>query len=72
MNGSVPNYAALMYRDDLRLKHMAEFDRVLDAIAIGGDLAGAKALKAEIQEIFVRPHDWRTEGMDKSVNSWRR
>ena len=51
---------------------MAEFARVLDSMAVGGDLAGAKELKAELQKVFLRKHDWRTEGMDKSVNHWRR
>jgi hypothetical protein len=72
MNGHVANYAALMYRDDLRLKQMADFNRMLDMIAIGGDLQGEKEMKAEMQKIFLRRPDWRTEGMDKSVNSWRR
>jgi hypothetical protein len=72
MSGSAPNYAALMYRDDLRLKHMADFGRALDSAVIAGDLAGAKELKAELQDIFMRSEDWRTEGMDKSVNHWRR
>ena len=72
MNGSLPNYAALMYRDDLRLQQMAEFGRALESAVVGGDLAGAKELKAELQDIFMRRNDWRTEGMDKSVNSWRR
>lgn len=72
MNGSVANYAALMYRDDLRLQQMAEFGRALESAVIGGDLAGAKELKAELQDIFMRREDWRTEGMDKSVNHWRR
>jgi hypothetical protein len=72
MNGHVPNYAALMYRDDIRLMHMAEFQQALDSLVIGGDVAGAKKLKAELQKTFTRAHDWRTEGMDKSVNHWRR
>ena len=72
MNGATPNYAALMHQDDLRLKHMAEFQGALDSMVIAGDLAGAKELKAELQKIFLRKHDWRTEGMDKSVNHWRR
>jgi hypothetical protein len=71
-NSHIPNYAALMYKDDVRLSRMAEFARVLDSMAVGGDLAGAKELKAELQKVFLRKHDWRTEGMDKSVNHWRR
>jgi hypothetical protein len=72
MNSRVPNYAALMHQDDLRLEQMADFQRVVDAMAKTGDPAGAKELEAVLQGAFLRSHDWRTEGMDKSVNHWRR
>lgn len=68
----VPNYAALMYRDDLRLRRMAEFEQLLDSLAKAADPAETKQLKGELQKTFLRGHDWQIEGMDKSVNHWRR
>jgi len=72
MNGQVANYAALMYRDDLRLSRMAEMERLLAATSKTGDFTETKELESELQKTFMRGHDWRTEGMDKSVNHWRR
>ena len=71
-NGRVPNYAVLMYEDDLRLRRMADFEQVVGAMAKTGDSIEAKKLKAMLEGIFLRKHDFRTEGMDKSVNHWRR
>lgn len=68
----IPNYAAMMYRDDNRLKQMNALDELADVLRRTGDLPGNKDLKAEIQRTFIRHEDWRTEGMDKSVNHWRR
>lgn len=69
-NSVVPNYAALMYRDDKRLEQKSQLRRISEASAReGGD--DARRLSKDIKLMFIRRSDWRTEGMDRSLNHWR-
>lgn len=68
----VPNYAELMYRDDLRLKAKSELETISAAVRASGDDKQAKELNKEIERAFLRGHNWRDEGLDKSVNGYRR
>ncbi|PTY06407.1 hypothetical protein DB347_13355 [Opitutaceae bacterium EW11] len=68
----VPNYAELMYRDDQRLRAMSELEAVSAAVRASGDEKQAKELNKEIERAFLRGHNWRDEGLDKSVNGYRR
>ncbi len=69
---ALPNYAALMYRDDARLSRMNDLKQFAATLRAMGMTSDAKALDKEIQHIFIRRPSWRDEGMDKSYNGGRR
>jgi hypothetical protein len=67
-----PNYAALMYREDIRLTQIDEFRRLTDTLKAVGDLSGSKELRKEMQSVFVRHETWQEDAMDRSYNNDRR
>jgi hypothetical protein len=68
----LPNYAALMYRDDKRLAAMEEFGRLVDALKAMGQVSGSSELLQDMQRTFLRRPTWREEAMDRSYNGNRR
>ncbi len=71
-NSMLPNYAALMYRDDRRLAAMEEFGRLVDTLKAMGQVSGSSELLQEMQGTFFRRPTWREEAMDRSYNGNRR
>jgi hypothetical protein len=69
---ALPNYAALMYRDDIRLSRMNDLKQFSATLRAMGMTSDAKKLDKEIQHTFIRRPSWRDEGMDKSYNNGRR
>ena len=69
---TVPNYAAVMMRDDARHEMIQKLEDVSVLYRLSRDPDGDERLKREIQRSFIRRSDWRTEGMDKSYNNGRR
>lgn len=68
----VPNYAALMLRDDTRQETIRKLEEVSELYRLSRDSEGDDRLNKEVQRSFIRRSDWRTEGMDKSYNNGRR
>jgi hypothetical protein len=68
----LPNYAALMYREDRRARQISELERIAAVLGASGDLEGEKKLRKEMQKIFFRHLSWQEEGMDRSANGGRR
>lgn len=68
----VPNYAALMYREDIRLSRLETIQRIEAVHQKAGTLAPGNDLKTEIHRAFLRRPDPLTEVMDRSVNPWLR
>jgi hypothetical protein len=68
----LPNYAALMYAEDRRQRRMNALSELARALRRTGDAAGSRELKRLIEDTFLRQEDWKTEGMDKTLNPWRR
>jgi hypothetical protein len=68
----IPNYAALMYRDDERLRRIDELERVAEDLSRVGDKGAADTLRKEARIELRRRPDAREEAMDRSVNNDRR
>jgi hypothetical protein len=68
-NSRTSNYAAVMYRDDKRLEQSSQLKYISKVSALDGGEDGR--LEEEIELMFLRRPDWRTEGMDRSINRWR-
>ncbi|MFO1448348.1 MAG: hypothetical protein U1F61_28350 [Opitutaceae bacterium] len=68
----IPNYAAVMYRDDLRLSRLETIQRIEAVHQRAGTLAPGNDLKTEIHRAFLRRPDPLTEVMDRSANPWLR
>lgn len=71
-HSATPNYAAMTFRDENRLRQMKHFGDLADALEAIGDRAGAKALRNEIDDTFIRNSDPLEDAMDRSVNGGRR
>lgn len=65
------NYGALQMRDDQRQANVDRLTHFTNVLAQTERKADAKAYKREWQQALIRNSDWRTEGMDRTVNGWR-
>lgn len=72
MTDRVRNYGALMLRDDERLRKLTQFEDLIGNIDAVGEHAASGSLQVEIEKAFIRPDDWSTEALDKSINNYRR
>ena len=70
VNSKVPNYGALMLRDDVRQVQLQEIRALVSGAENGG--TADKSLMDDLRRTQLRRMDWQTEGMDKSLNHWRR
>jgi hypothetical protein len=68
----LPNYAALMYRDDERLARISEFEHLAAALKAIGKSAESSDLLKEMQRTVWRRPTWLEDAMDRSYNGNRR
>ena len=68
----VPNYAALMYRDDERLARISEFEHLAAALKAIGEAAEGSDLLKEMHRTVWRQPTWLEDAMDRSYNGSRR
>jgi hypothetical protein len=68
----LPNYAALMYRDDERLARIKEFEHLADALKAIGEISESRDLLKEMRRTVWRRPTWLEEAMDRSYNNNRR
>jgi hypothetical protein len=68
----LPNYAALMYRDDERLARIKEFEHLADALKAIGENSESSDLLKEMRRTAWRRPTWLEDAMDRSYNNNRR
>ena len=69
---NLPNYAALMYRDDERLARINEFKHLAGALKAIGEISEGRDLLKEMQQIVWRQPTPLEDAMDRSYNNNRR
>jgi len=68
----IPNYAALMYRDDEHLARINEFKHRADALKAIGEISEGSDLLKEMQRTVWRRPTPLEDAMDRSYNHTRR
>jgi hypothetical protein len=68
----IPNYAALMYRDDVRLARIKDFEHLAEALKVIGKISESNDLLKEMHGTVWRRLTPLEEAMDRSYNGNRR
>ncbi len=67
----IPNYAATMHRDEVRLRNLKDLTDLTETLKRVDQTKEAKKLEKEIDETFVRNLTDRDKAMDRSANGGR-
>lgn len=69
--GNLPDYGALMLREEKRLVVLKEMTSFADVLGSTGNIAASKELRTRVEEMFIRNSNALERAMERSANRGR-